>query len=203
MTTCTCSTLPIPPVHRKPERRSLGSRALVFSATVALGLVAVPIAAQASPLPALAASTCAKVSAASVAAVVGHTVPAGTLSTNNLKPTRADDEVSAVVTSCIYGSVTSLTALGKDVVVGFEVTSRALTGTELMRSLSQAQVLKFVFKPYAGLGMKAFYYIFTDGSIPIQGIAAIDGTKIYSSALYTKTPAVAQLAALVRLAEKL
>jgi len=42
---------------------------------------------------------------------------------NNLKPTKADDEVSAVVTSCIYGSVTSLTALGKDVVVGFEVTS--------------------------------------------------------------------------------
>jgi len=120
-----------------------------------------------------------------------------------LKPTKADDEVSAVVTSCIYGSVTSLTALSKDVVVGFEVTSKALTGTELMHSLRQAQVLKFVFTPYAGLGMKAFYYSFTDGSIPIQGIAAIDGTTIYSSGLYTKTRAVSQLAELVKLSERL
>jgi hypothetical protein len=203
MTTRTSSNLPIPPAHRRSERRSLWSRALIFSTTVALGLVAVPTTAQASSHPARPTSTCAKVSAASVAAVVGHPAPAGTLSTNNLKPTKADDEVSAVVTSCIYGSVTSLTALGKDVVVGFEVTSKPLTGTELMRSLSQAQVLKFVFRPYAGLGMKAFYYTFTDGSIPVQGMAAIDDTTIYSAGLYTKTPAVPELASLVRLAEKL
>jgi hypothetical protein len=118
-----------------------------------------------------------------------------------LRSTKANDEVSAVVTACIYGSVASLTALGQDVILGFEVTSRPLSGTELTRSLSQAQVIKI--RPYAGLGMRAFYYTFIDGSIPIQGIAAIDGTRIYSSALYTKTPAVAQLAALVRLAEKL
>jgi hypothetical protein len=126
--------------------------------TVALTLVPVATVVQASPLPARAASTCSKVSAASVAKVVGHPVPPGTLSINHLKPTKADDEVSAVVTSCIYGSVTSLKALSKDVVVGFEVTSKALTGTELMRSLKQAQALKFVFTPFAGLGMKAFYY---------------------------------------------
>jgi hypothetical protein len=87
--------------------------------------------------------------------------------------------------------VTSLTALSKDVVVGFEVTSKALTGTELMHSLRQAQVLKFVFTPYADLGMKAFYYSFTDG------------TTIYSSGLYTKTRAVSQLAELVKLSERL
>ena len=201
MTTRTSSNLPIPSPRRRSERRPIGSRALILSATVALGLAAVPTAADASPVPALAASTCAKVSAASVGAVVGHTVPAGTLSTRNLRPTKANDEVSAVVTACIYGSVTSLTALGKDVVLGSEVTSRSLSGAEMMRSLSQAQVTKI--RPYAGLGMKAFYYSFTDGSIPIQGIAAIDGTKIYSSALYTKTPAVPELAALVRLAERL
>ena len=123
-----------------------------------------------------------------MAAVVGHPVPAGTLSINHLKPTKADDEVSAVVTTCIYGSVTSLKALSKVVVVGFEVTSKALTGTELMRSLKQAQALKFVFAPYAGLGMKAFYHSFTDGSIPIQGIVAIDGTTIYSSGAVHKDP---------------
>lgn len=200
MTTRISSNLPIRSATRRPGRRSLWSRALVLSAPVALGLVTVP-AAQGAPLPALPTSTCAKVSAASVGAVVGHTVPAGTLSTRNLRSTKANDEVSAVVTACIYGSVASLTALGQDVILGFEVTSRPLSGTELTRSLSQAQVIKI--RPYAGLGMRAFYYTFIDGSIPIQGIAAIDGTRIYSSALYTKTPAVAQLAALVRLAEKL
>jgi hypothetical protein len=138
-----------------------------------------------------------------VAAVVGHSVPAGTLSTHNLKATKADDEISAVVTSCIYGSVTSLTALGKDVLVGFEVTSKPLTGSELKHALSQAQALKFVITPYSGLGMKAFYYTFTEAGIPIQGIEAIDGTTVYSAGLYTKTPAAPELGALVRLAEKL
>lgn len=203
MTATAISKLTTHAAPRLSRRRSLGRSALLLGTTVALSLVPVATAAQASPLPARAASTCSKVSAASVAAVVGHSVPAGTLSINHLKPTKADDEVSAVVTSCIYGSVTSLTALGKDVVVGFEVTSKALTGTELMHSLRQAQVLKFVFTPYAGLGMKAFYYSFTDGSIPIQGIAAIDGTTIYSSGLYTKTRAVSQLAELVKLSERL
>ena len=203
MTDTAISKLTTTAAPRLSRRRSLGRSALLLGTTAALSLVPVATAAQASTLPALAASTCSKVSAASVAAVVGHPVPAGTLSINHLKPTKADDEVSAVVTSCIYGSVTSLKALSKDVVVGFEVTSKALTGTELMHSLRQAQVLKFVFTPYAGLGMKAFYYSFTDGSIPIQGIAAIDGTTIYSSGPYTKTRAVSQLAALVKLSERL
>jgi hypothetical protein len=203
MTATAFSKLTTHAAPRLSRRRSLGRSALLLGTTVALSLVPVATVARASPLPARAASTCSKVSAASVAAVVGHPVPAGTLSINHLKPTKADDEVSAVVTSCIYGSVTSLKALSKVVVVGFEVTSKALTGTELMRSLKQAQALKFVFAPYAGLGMKAFYHSFTDGSIPIQGIVAIDGTTIYSSGLYTKTRAVSQLAALVKLSERL
>jgi hypothetical protein len=108
-----------------------------------LGLVAVPTVAQASARPALATSSCSKVSAASVAAVVGHSVPAGTWSTHKLKATRDNDEISAVVTTCVYGSVTSLAGLGKDVVVGLEVTSKPLTGTELKHALSQVQALKF------------------------------------------------------------
>ena len=58
-------------------------------------------------------------------------------------------------------------------------------------------------RPYSGLGMKAFYYTFTEAGIPIQGIEAIDSTTVYSAGLYTKTPAAPQLGALVRLAEKL
>jgi hypothetical protein len=166
---------------------------VLLSTTVALTLVPVAAVAQASPLPALATSSCSKVSAASVAAVVGHSVPVGTYSTNNLKATKADDEISAIETSCIYGSVASLAALGNDVIVGFEVTSKPLTGAEL----------KFVFKPYSGLGMKAFYYTFTDAGIPIQGIEAINGTTVYAAALYTKTPEARELGALIKLAEKL
>jgi hypothetical protein len=199
----TSSKLPTKPASGWSGHRSSRCGALVLSATVTLGLIAVPTIAGASSLPAAAASTCAKISTASVAAIVGHPVPAGTFSLNKLKPTKADDEISAVVTSCLYGSVKSLTALGQDVVIGFEVTSRPLTGSELKHSLSQAEVLKFVFKPYSGLGMKAFYYTFTDSGIPIQGIEAINGTTIYAAALYTKAPAAPKLAALVRLAEKL
>jgi hypothetical protein len=199
----TSSDLPTQPAHRFP-RRALSRRAiLVLTASAMWGLVAVPTMAGASTHQAVATSRCTKVSPASVAAVVGHPVPAGTFSVNEVKPTKADDEISAVVTTCAYGSVASLTALGRDVIIGFEVTSKPLTGSELKDSLDQATALKFVFKPYSGLGMKAFYYTFTDGGVVIQGIEALNGTTIYAAALYTKAPAAPKLAALVRLAEKL
>ena len=57
--------------------------------------------------------------------------------------------------------------------------------------------------PYSGLGMTAYYFTYTEGSIMSQGIAAINGTRIYSAGIFTKTPAKSKLAALVRLAEKL
>ncbi|HUC15755.1 MAG TPA: hypothetical protein VMS00_14990 [Acidimicrobiales bacterium] len=203
MITRTSSNLRTQSTRRFSGRPSSRCSGLLLIATTALGLVAVPTVAQASSLPAQATPSCSKVSAASVAAAVGHSVPAGTYSTQTVKATKADDEISAVVTTCIYGSVKSLAALGIDVIVGFEVTSRPLTGGELKHALTQAQALKFVFKLYSGLGMKAFYYSFTDGGIPIQGIEAINGTTIYAAALYTKTPAERELGALVRLAEKL
>lgn len=199
----TSPSLPTHPARRSSWRPSSRCGALLLSTTVALGLVAVPIVAQASPLPARAGSGSCKVSASAVAAIVGHSVPAGSWSKRNLKATKANDEVSAVVTTCIYGSVMSMAALGKDVIIALEVTSKPLTGSELKHAFKQAQALKFVFMPYSGLGMKAFYYTFTDAGIPIQGIVAINGTTIYSSALYTKKATVSQLAALVRLAEKL
>ena len=57
---------------RSSRRQTLGRSALLLGTTVVLSLVPVATVAQASPLPARAASTCSKVSAASVAAVVGH-----------------------------------------------------------------------------------------------------------------------------------
>jgi hypothetical protein len=192
--------------HRpiRPARRLffLGRGALTFTATVAFGLVAVPAVAEAAASHAAPPATC-SVSNAQIAAIVGHSVPKGTVFDNAVKATKANDEISAVVRSCIFGLETSLAALKNDVIVALEVTSKPLTGSELHHALVQAKALKFTFTPYRGLGMKAFYYTFQEGTIQVQGMAAIDGTKIYSAGLYTKTPEQSELAALVRLAETL
>jgi uncharacterized membrane protein YiaA len=57
--------------------------------------------------------------------------------------------------------------------------------------------------------MKAYSYTFSlpgltkKQPITVSGMAAITGTKIYSAGLYTASPELSELAALVRLAEKL
>jgi hypothetical protein len=189
----------------RPAPRFFGPRALLFAGTVALGLVAVPSVAQASafqpasPLP----SPCSQISAVLVGRFVHHSVPAGTYYANSVKATKQNDEIAASVKSCIFGSQTSLKALAKDVILSYEVTSKPLTGSELQHALTQAEALKFKFTPYSGLGMTAYYYTFTVGGTPVQGMAAIDGTKIYSAGIYVKAPAAHELAALVQLAEKL
>ena len=178
-------------------------RALLLGTVVVLGLVAVPAAAQASSRTEFVASYCNKVSAGSVSAVIGHSVPAGTPFTDKVKATKTNHEISGVVSSCTYGADTSLAALSKDVVLSLEVTSRPLTGADLQYTLSQAEKLKMKFTPYSGLGMTAFYYTFAETGITIQGMVAIAGTRNYSAGVYTKAPAESELASLVRLAEKL
>jgi hypothetical protein len=200
-----CSNLPNRPVYRHSRRR-----ALLLGAVVAMSLVAVPAAAQASSRTGsapshtkLASSYCSKVSAASVSTIVGHPVPAGSPSTEHLSPTKANHEISAVVLSCTYGAETNMAALTKDVFLSLEVTSKPLTGAELEYALSQAEKLKIKLTPYSGLGTTAYYYTFTDAAITVQGMIAISGTNNYSAAIYTKTQATSELAALVKLAEKL
>jgi hypothetical protein len=198
-----------------------GPRALLLSTTVALSLVAVPSVAQATALQATAlqatalqatalrpaaarpSNNCSRVSAAQVAAIVHHRVPAGTYFSNTVKATKQNDGISGVDQSCIYGSETSLKELAKDVILSYEVTSKPLTQSQLQHGLSQAEALKFKFTPYSGLGMNAFYYTFTIGGTPVQGLAAINGTHIYSAGIYVKAPATSELAALVKLAEDL
>jgi hypothetical protein len=189
------------PTH--PSRRLSRCAALLFSATVAVGLFAVPTVAQAATSNAAPPATC-SISNTQVAAIVGHSVPKGTVFDNSMKASKANDGISAVVKSCIFGSMTSLAALSNDVIVSIEVTSKPLTGSELQHALVQAKALKFTFTPYRGLGMKAFYYTFQEGTIRVQGMAAINGKTIYSAGLYTtKTPEQSELAALVKLAETL
>jgi len=190
-------------LSNRPVGRSSRRRALLLATVVALGLVAVPATAQASSRTKVAPSYCSRVSAASVSAIVGHSVPAGSPFTDRVKATKANHGISALVSSCTYGAVTSVAALAKDVILSLEVTSRPLTGADLQYALSQAEKLKIKFTPYAGLGMTAFYYTFTEAGIITQGMVAISGTNNYSAGIYTKTPAMSELAALVKLAEKL
>ena len=187
---------------QRSAHRLLGCRAVLFSGTVALGLVAVPSVAQAAAAHVAPPARC-SVSASSVSAIVGYSVPTGTFFGDTIKATKQNDEIAASVKSCIFGSQTSLKALAKDVILSYEVTSKPLTGSELQHALTQAEALKFKFTPYSGLGMTAYYYTFTVGGTPVQGMAAIDGTKIYSAGIYIKAPAAHELAALVQLAEKL
>ncbi len=195
----TCSKLPNRPVGRSSRRP-----ALLLATVVALGLVAVPATAQASSLTKVKSSYCSKVSAAAVSAIVGHSVPAGSPSTDIIKATKANHGISAVVSSCIYEVGTGVAALANDVVLSLEVTSSPLTAAEFQSGLSQAAKLKIKFTPYSGFAkMTAFYYTYTLSGIFIQGMVAISGTNNYSAGIYTKTPAISTLAALVKLAEKL
>ena len=197
-----CSTSSNRPT--RAARRSFRTIALFLGIAGATGPVFVPAVAQASPRPALsAAATCSNVSAASVSAVVGFAVPAPTAYTDNLPATKQNYEISAVVTSCTYGSQTTLAKLGKTVGLSYEVTSRPLTAAELKKGLAQAQKIKMKLVPYSGLGMPAFYFTFTEGGVTAQGITGMAGTKEYGAFVYSKAVSKSELAALVRLAEKL
>ncbi len=193
-----------PNAHTRPARTALRSVALFLSVAGAACAVAAPAVAQASSGPALsAAAICGKVSAGSVSRIVGFSVPAATALTTNVKPTKQNDEISALVTSCTYGSETSLAKLDKTVGLSYEVTSRALTTADLKEGLSQAQKLNMKLVPYSGLGLSAFYFSFTNGGVTSQGISGLAGTKEFGAFVYTKAVSMSELAALVRLAEKL
>jgi hypothetical protein len=177
----------------------------LFFGVVGTALIAVtPSVAEASSGPELsAAGMCHQVSAASVAAIVGFSVPAATAAADNLKATKQNDEISAAVTSCTYGSETSVAALAKTVGLVYEVTSKPLTTAELKKGISQAQKLSMSVVPYSGLGLPAIYYTFTNEGVFTQGITGLSGKKEYGAFVYTKAVSKSELAALVRLAEKL
>jgi hypothetical protein len=188
----------------RPPHRNFRSFCLVLGVAGATVLGAAPGVAQASSVPDLsAAAACRQVSAASVSAIVGFSVPAATASADHLKPSKQNDGISATLTSCTYGSETSVAALAKTVGLSYEVTSRALTEADLKKGISEAQNLKINFVPYSGLGLSAFYYTFTEGGVLARGLTALNGKKEYGAFVYTKSVSTAKLAALVKLAEKL
>ena len=189
---------------RRPSCRHFRSLGLLLGITGTSLLAAAPSVAEASSGPGpSAAAMCHKVSAASVSAIVGFSVPPATASTDDLKPTKENYEISAVVTSCAYGSETSLAALARTVGLVYEVTSRPLTAAELKKGLAQGQKLDINAVPYSGLGLPAFYYRFTTGGVFTQGITGLRNENEYGAFVYSKAVSTSKIADLVRLAEKL
>jgi hypothetical protein len=197
MTTSTSSNR-----HAHPAYRCARASAVLLGIATASSLVASPVAQAATAPKSPVEGICGKISTASVSAIVGYSLPAPTADTTSLKATKANDEISSVVTSCTYGAYT-LAALPKDVILDYAVTSRPLTPAEVTKGLSQAQKIKMHIVPYHGLGMTAYYYSFTETGITIQGISGTQGVKEYGAAVYTKTTPESKLASLVQLAEKL
>jgi hypothetical protein len=188
--------------HARAAYRCAQASAVLLGFATAASLVAAPVAG-ASSAPKSSVGICGKISTASVSAIVGYKLPAPSADTLTLPATTKNDEISSVVTSCTYGSETSLAALPKDVIIDYAVTSRPLTAAELKKGLAQAQQLKMTFVPYGGLGVKAYYYSFTESGITIQGLTGFEGTKEFGASTYSKRTSKSQLASLVRLAEKL
>ncbi len=100
--------------------RSLLTSSLVVALVGAGVLLASPITAQAASRAPHASSVCAKVSAASVSAIVGYKVPAATEYTIPVKPSKADYEVTGSDVICTYGAETSMATIVKAISLSFE-----------------------------------------------------------------------------------
>jgi hypothetical protein len=200
--------------------RHFSSRALLIGVAGALSLVVVPAAAQAATrsgiavaarhadtgIPAaLKTSLCDKVSAASISAIIGYKVPAGTGTTFNIKPTKANYEISGTNIVCTYGTASSMSALLKDVSLSFEVISKPLTTAEMQNSIKEAaKEAKFTFVPYSGQGVTGYYFKLTEAGITGQGITGVeDSTHFFGASVESKTVSKSSLGALAKLASKL
>ncbi len=150
------------------------------------------------------ASICSKVSNSTVSAIVGYTVPAATAETRHLQPTAANFGISAVETTCTFGSQASLAALIKDVSLTFEVTSRALTAQEVKTQIAKATsaTIKISVTPYPGLGVPALYFTVTGGGTSGAGIVGLSGTTYFGASSDAKL-SKSKLASLAKLAQSL
>jgi hypothetical protein len=182
--------------------RCARASAVLLGLATAANLIAAPVAG-ATYVPKSPEGICSNINTRSVSAIVGYKLPAPSFGTLNLPATKKNDEISSVVTSCTYGSQTSLAALPKDVILEYTVTSKPLTATDIKNGIAQAQQLKITFVPYRFLGVRAYYYSFTESGVPVQGLSAFKGLKDYGAATYSKLTSKSQLASLVRLAEQL
>jgi hypothetical protein len=188
---------------------SRGPLIAIAAATCILAGAAVgaaPSTAQTPVAAHTASSICSHVSAQSISAIVGFTVPAPTFSTLDLPASKKNDEIGTKTSVCTYGAAKSLAELQKVVILDVGVTTKPVTESEIQANVvkvEKASGAKFKISSYSGLGAPAYYMVLTIGGIPEQTIAAVSGTHDFAASMDSSKVSESELGKLAALAEKL
>jgi hypothetical protein len=189
--------------RRLLQLRHAGRPALA-GRVAAIGLVSVPVVAQAqppAPPPPTGAAACNLVSQADVSYVVGWTVPAPQV-VSSTQIFDKKDKISGTFTECTYGSITA--GVAKVVVLTYEALSAPVPAAVEKIDLQAAQKesggsLKVT--RYKGLGHPAWLFRSTSAGGPAELIVIKDRQYLASASVFSSLPKV-KLAALADLAEK-
>jgi hypothetical protein len=145
------------------------------------------------------ASVCNKVSAAAVAAIVGHPAPAQTAEDSSKQYSAAETGVGVpgVVTACLYGS-------GGTYILQFTSATKPLTvsGVEKVIKASATASDQLKFTSYSGLGVPGFGVTSVSSGTRTEEIAGVVGKTVFSAGT-SNSLTVSKLAALAKLAKKL
>jgi hypothetical protein len=184
------------------QRRTAGRSALA-GIVAAIGLVSLPVVAQAqppAPPPPSGAAACNLVSDSLVSYVVGRTVPAPQVASGT-QIFDKNDNISGTVTECTYGSLTGL-GVTKDVLLTYEALSAQVPASVEKADLQAAETksggtLKVT--RYNGLGHPAWLLKSTfaggpAGLIVIKDRQYLAGAYVYSSLSKVRLAALATLA---------
>jgi hypothetical protein len=180
---------------------------LPMAAALAAPAASAATAKRASPRTALnaptatpkSASACSKVSAASVAAIVGQPAPLqpAASSTNHIPATKQSGGVSGTETECVYGKTATVFVL-LNVVTSKPLTISLLKKTTLAGSTASDGT---IFTSYSGLGVPGFR-VTSVAPVRTDQIGGLSGNTEFS-ATASNSLSVAKLAALANLARKL
>ena len=194
---------------RRNSRRQLhlrqAGRPALAGIVATIGLVSVPVVAQAqppAPPPPTGAAACNLVSQADVSYVVGRTVPPlQVVSSTQVFDKRYN--ISGTLTECTYGSLTGL-SITKVVVLTYEALSAPVPAALEKADLQAAQKdsggsLKLT--RYKGLGHPAWLFRSTSAGGPSALIVIKDRQYLVGASVFSSL-SKARLAALADLAEK-
>ncbi len=186
-------------------RASVGTIAVAL----VLGSAAAPAAlgvtqARLSAAETAAASICAKVSAASVSALVGYKVPAATYATGTVKASTLNEETSGVVTTCTFGTETTLAKLLKAVTLEVEVNSKPISASKAAKNLMKlaTKTTKITVRAYKGLGINGLYFTVSSDGVTGREVTGLVGKRSFAASV-ERPLSLAKLAALARLAKRL
>ncbi len=196
-------SLPASTPRRSNSRRLLqlrqAGRPALAGIVTAIGLVSVPVIAQAqppAPPPPTGAAACNLVSQIDVSYVVGWTVPAPKVSSGTQTFDKKDN-ISGTFTECTYGSLTST----KVVLLTYEALSAPVPAAVEKTDLRADSGGTFKVTRYKGLGHPAWLLSTTFPGAAAELFVIKDRHYLVDAAAISSLPKV-RLAALADLAEK-